>query len=33
MPREVAAGRTQRVEQGAQWLQSLRANETPEDAA
>jgi len=32
MPREVAAGRTQRAEQGAQWLQSQRANVTPEDA-
>jgi len=27
MPREVAAGRTQRAEQGAQWLQSQRASE------
>jgi len=33
MPREVAAGRTQRAEQGTQWLQSQRANEIPEDAA
>lgn len=31
--REVAAGRTQRAQQGTQWLQSQRANETHEDAA
>jgi hypothetical protein len=33
MSREVAAGRAQHAEQGTQWLQSQRANETPEDAA
>jgi len=33
MPREVAAGRRQLAEQGTQWLQSQRANETPEDPA